>query len=104
MKGGLHWREEEACLVAGRCDGEGLGEEVGVGVRLDLSGHPHLGKCADFISRALGSCWRALSRLGEARFLWYSSCIGQSTRLSLDPVIVAEDHCPLCTELGWGWV
>ena len=68
--------------MPGRCDGEGLGEEVGVGVGLDHSGHPHLGKRADFISRALGSCWKGLSRLGEARFLLYSSCIRQSTRLS----------------------
>ena len=64
--------------MPGRFDGEGLGEEVGVGARLDHSGHPHLGKHADFISRALGSCWRVLSRPGEARFPLYSTCTGRA--------------------------
>lgn len=93
--------KREVCLVPGRFDGEGLGEEVGVGARLDHSGHPHLGKHADFISRALGSCWRALSRLGQARFLLYSSCIGQSTRLSQHLIQSSELRITAPSDQRW---
>lgn len=46
-------------------DGEGLGEEIGVGVRLDLSGHPHLGKCADLFPgpwEAVGGLYQGLAK------------------------------------------
>lgn len=75
----MRWRKERfvRCVAGHDGDGEKKERRLRWEPGLDHARRPGLGKGADFISRAKGSCWRVLAKPGKARFLFHSSCRGR---------------------------